>query len=258
MTEWVSKTNHIKAIVDRDVAVLRIDRPEKLNALTREMRRDLASAIRFFGNGTSVRGLVLTGTGRAFSAGEDLSKTVEEVSEGLEEGVESFHDITRAVLGTAVPMVAALNGLAVGGASEITMCFDRRIGTPNAGYFMPENQIGLVISNASSLLLNRLMKPSDAMALVLGGQRMNADEALSVGLIDEIVPEDKLIDTAVTTILGWTANRNSTAAHLKLLRPDPDRIEAAFARETVLAASVWDSGESQKGIDRFLAAHRSS
>ena len=112
------------------------------------MRRELAAILRHFGDGHLVRGIVVTGTGRAFSAGLDLEEAAELPPGGLIAAVEMFHDITRAALQTRVPVVAALNGIAVGGAGEMTLCFDARLGTPAAEYFLPENNIGLTISNA--------------------------------------------------------------------------------------------------------------
>ena len=98
----------------RGVAVLTLDRPEKLNALDLAMRLRLATVIRELGTGGLVRGIVLTGAGRAFSAGADLQDPLTTDAE-VREAFESVHDITRAVLETRVPVVAAVNGLAVGG-----------------------------------------------------------------------------------------------------------------------------------------------
>src|SRR5687767_6549231 len=113
MTQWTPVTGRIDVRHDRDVAIITLNRPEKLNALTVDMRRELAAAIRVFGDGTASRGIVLTGTGRAFSAGEDLSRTVDEAQAGFDSVVELFHDITRALLQTKVPTIAAINGVAV-------------------------------------------------------------------------------------------------------------------------------------------------
>src|SRR5262249_60482471 len=92
---------------------------------------------------------------------------------GLIADVELFHDITRAALETELPVVGALNGIAVGGACEMTLCFDARIGTPAAEFFLPENSIGLTISNASSLLLPRLVR-HPAERLDMGAARSRA------------------------------------------------------------------------------------
>ncbi|CAL9593047.1 AMP-binding protein [Streptomyces sp. enrichment culture] len=238
--------------VVRDVAVLTLRRPEKLNALDVPTRRRLAALVREFGTGDRVRGIVLTGEGRAFSAGEDL-RCAPTTDAGVREAFESFHDITRAILRTRVPVVAAVNGLAVGGASEITLCCDTRIGTPATEYYQPENGRGLTVSNASSVLLGRLVG-SHAMRLVLGSPRIGADEALRIGLLDEIVEPGALIGRAVDTVVDWTPEGNTTALHLALLRPRPEEIEAAFAREDLAAREAWESGALSAGIEGFWSA----
>ncbi|MFE5501240.1 AMP-binding protein [Amycolatopsis japonica] len=237
--------------VIRGVAVVTLRRPEKLNAMDVATRLRLASVIREFGTGESVRGIVLTGEGRAFSAGEDL-QSAPSTEAGMREAFASFHDITRAILETRVPVIAAVNGIAVGGASEITLCCDARIGTPATEYFQPENGRGITISNASSVLLRRLVG-NHATRLVLGSPRVRADEALRIGLLDEIVEPGALIDRAVCTVIDWTPEGNTTALHLALLRPRPEDVEAAFAREDLAAAQTWESGVLSAGIKSFLS-----
>lgn len=238
--------------VIRGVAVLTFQRPDKLNALDVATRLRLAAAIRGFGTGERVRGIVLTGAGRAFSAGEDLQNAPSTDAE-VRAAVESFHDITRAILETRVPVVAAVNGLAVGGASEITLCCDTRIGTPATEYYQPENIRGLTISNASSVLLRRLVG-NHAMRMILGSPRIRADEALRIGLLDEIVEPGELVGRAIDTVIEWTPEGSTTALHLALLRPQAAEIEAAFAREDRAASTAWESGALSAGIERYWSA----
>jgi enoyl-CoA hydratase len=244
-----ARAGHVSVDIVDDVAVLTLRRPEKLNALDVATRLQLARVIRDLGTGEAVRGIVLTGEGRAFSAGEDLSSPPT-TDAGFHEAFASFHDITRAILQTRVPVVAAVNGIAVGGASEITLCCDARIGTPATVYFQPENARGITISNASSVLLPRLVG-SHAMRIVLGSPRIDAQEALRIGLIDEVVEPDALISRAVETVRAWTPEGGTTAVHLPLLRPQLDEIEAAFAREDAAAQVSWESGLLTAGVAGF-------
>jgi enoyl-CoA hydratase len=259
-------TDLIDVAIEQDVAVITINRPDKLNALTGAMRRDLAAALREYGHGeprgrppgggadgggSGVRGIVLTGAGRAFCAGEDLREAAAQPAGGLIEEVELFHDITRAALSTRVPVVAAVNGIAVGGGSEITLCCDARIGSTAAEYYLPENKLGLTISNASSLLLPRLVG-SRAIRLVLESPRLDARECLAAGLLDEVVEPAALIGTAVDLVRRWTRPGMATLAHLRLLRPPMDEVERAFARETEAARHVDETGIAMAGVGRFL------
>lgn len=253
MTDAPPGELHLDVAVIDDVAVMTFRRPERLNALNQGTRLELARQIREHGTGDGVRGIVLTGTGRAFSAGEDLSEIDVQDQSGLLKAVEIFHDVTRAILETRVPVVAAVNGLAVGGASEVSMCCDARIGSPEAEFYLPENGTGLAISNASSLLIRRLVG-RHATRIVLASPRVKADEALSIGLLDEITPADGLVTRAIAQVHEWTPEGGATAAHLRLLRPSPEEIASAIARENVAAAEVWDTGATRAGIDRFRAA----
>lgn len=240
---------HLTVDVVRDVAVLTLDRPDKLNALDVATRLRLAALVREHGTGATVRGIVITGRGRAFSAGEDLQQAPTTDDE-VHQAFESFHDITRAILETRVPVVAAVNGIAVGGASEITLCCDARIGTPATSYFQPENARGLTISNATSLLLRRLVG-NHAMRMVLASPRVPADEALRIGLLDEVVDPDALLDRAIDTVHAWTPDGGTTALHLALLRPLLAEVEAAFGREDAAAREAWTSGLLTAGVAGF-------
>ncbi|MFG1941879.1 enoyl-CoA hydratase/isomerase family protein [Nonomuraea sp. NPDC048826] len=241
----------IDITVRDEVAVITLNRPDKLNALTAGMRKDLAQAVRDHGDG-SVRGIVVTGTGRAFSAGEDIN---EAVGQSLLDEVALFHDLTRAVLQTRVPVVAAVNGLCVGGAAEWTLCFDARLGTSAAEYFLPENHIGLSISNASSLLLRRLLG-GRALRFVLDSSRISAEEAQRLGILDELVTPDALLDTAIGLVHRWTLPGTATGVHLRLLRPSLEEVEAAFAVETEAAKEVEASGIARAGMTRFVNRDR--
>jgi len=252
MAAWGAGSGHIDVSVQEAVAVVTLRRPDKLNALTVGMRLELAVILRHFGTGDPVRGIVLTGAGRAFSAGEDLHAAAELPPGSLVAEAELFQDITRAALETRVPLVAALNGIAVGGAAEMTLCFDTRIGTPAAEYYFPENNIGLTISNAASMLLPRLAGPK-AMRLIMECARISAQDALASGLLDEIVEQAELIETAIRIVHRWTQPGAATTAHLQLLRPPLGAVEQAIAAETEAARGIDEAGIARAGINRFVS-----
>lgn len=250
MTTYTDPATYLGVEIVRETAVITFRRPEALNALDVPTRIELARLIRRFGTGDEVRGLVLTGEGRAFSAGEDLKAV--ETSDDADPlaAVETFHDITRAVLETRVPVIAAVNGIAVGGASEVAMSCDLRIGSTAAEFFMPENGIGLTISNASSLFLRRLVG-RHATRIVLGSRRLGAEEAQAIGLLDEVVAPDDLVARTLEVVHELTPEGGATAYHLGLLRPSPEEVEAAIARENAAALDAWNSGVIAAGVERF-------
>jgi len=218
MAAWGTESGHIEVTVQDAVAVVTLRRPHRLNALTADMRRELAAILRHFGGGEQVRGIVVTGAGRAFSAGLDLREAAGLPPGGLIADVELFHDITRAALQTRVPVVGAPNGIAAGGACEMTLCFDARIGSPAAEFYLPENSIGLTISNASGMLLP-LLVGHNTMRIVMESARIGARDGLAIGLLDDIVEQADPIETVIGLVHRWTKPGSATAAHLRLLRP---------------------------------------
>lgn len=235
------------------VAVLRLSRPEVLNALTIEMLADLAGGLRWYGRDGRAAAVVLVGDGRAFSAGDDLK-----VTESLDPGafdalIDGFQDVTRAIYETDVPVIAALNGIAVGGAAEIACACDLRVGGPASELLFPENGLGLTISNGSTAILPALVGPR-ATGLVLLGERIPADRVRQLGLLDVVVDDPADVEAAAVRIgerLG--ADGTATRLHLAMLRLPADVVERALQREREAATEAWERGWPQAGIRRFLA-----
>jgi enoyl-CoA hydratase/carnithine racemase len=249
---WESRSGDVVVEQEGSIATLRLDRPDKLNALSIPMLQDVGAALAWLGEGREAQAVVLTGTGRAFSAGDDLPATESLTRTDFEGLLSSFQELTRAVLRSSVPVVAALNGIAVGGAAELTLACDARVGHPGSDYLFPENDVGLTISNASTYLLPRLIG-SRALPLVLDARRISGTEAHRLGLIDHLVerPED-VLPKAVEVARKWVERGLATRFHLKLLRPPLEEVEAAIDRENRVGAEAWEAGTAQAGIKRFL------
>ncbi|MCO5594561.1 hypothetical protein L7F22_048593 [Adiantum nelumboides] len=256
MTGPSTTGEHVDVDVIRDVAVLTLDRPGKLNALDVATRLRLAELIRGHGAGDTVRGIVLTGRGRAFSAGRTSprSRPPSPRSTGPSRASTTSRAPSWRPASRSSP---PSNGLAVGGASEITLSCDARIGTPATEYFQPENARGLTISNATSLLLPRLVG-NNAMRMVLASPRISADEALRIGLLDEVVEADGLLDRAIGPSMRGPPDGGTTALHLALLRPLAAEVEAAFAREDAAAHESWTSGLLTAGVAGFWNARETT
>jgi enoyl-CoA hydratase/carnithine racemase len=233
------------------IAVLQLDRPEKLNALNLPMLQDIRDGFEHLDQ-SDANGVVITGSGRAFSAGDDLPAT-ESLREGdFKELLDSFQGLTRAVLSSSTPVVAALNGISVGGAAEFTLCCDARIGFSGSDYLFPENNVGLTISNASTYLLPRIIG-SHALPLVLDGRRIDGTEAHRLGLIDYFVDSpEEVVPRAIEVVRRWSERGLATRFHLRMLRPSMEEIEAAIARENAIGTQAWKSGTAEEGISRFL------
>jgi enoyl-CoA hydratase len=239
--------------IDR-VAVITLSRPEVLNALNLEALHALASALDEHGTGSG--GIVITGEGRAFSSGDDLKASEGMSRETFAEVIDGFQEITRAILRTHVPVAAALNGIAVGGAAEISFACDLRVGCPATEFLLPENGLGLTISNGSTVTLPALLGRR-AIGVVLSGERIDAARAQALGLVDVMVDDPaEVVPEAVQRVSALTAEGMATALHLRMLRPKADEIERALQVERDAALESWDQGLPQQGIERFVRSRR--
>jgi enoyl-CoA hydratase len=256
VSPWQSSSDQVDVRWHGRIAVVLFDRPDQLNALSLPMLADVGSALRLLGTGEACDGIVLTGAGRAFSAGDDLPGTEHLERSDFDKLIELFQELTRGVLASEVPVVAALNGIAVGGSAELTLACDARVGHPGSDYLFPENNVGLTISNASTYLLPRLVG-SRALPLVLDGTRISGDRARELGLIDVFVDSaEEVLPSAVSLLERWSDRGLATRFHLRMLRPPLAEVEAAIAMENTVAAEVWESGIPVEGIRRFLEEQR--
>jgi enoyl-CoA hydratase/carnithine racemase len=250
--DWSPVTDGLRAEVTDGVGMIRLSRPKLLNALDLPTLRDLSSAITWYGTEGRTDGLVITGEGKVFSAGDDLKASSEVDRDTFIEIIEAFQDVTRAILRTEVPVIAGVNGIAVGGAAEIVCACDLRVGCPESDFMFPENFLGLTITNGASVTLPGLVGRR-AMGLILMGQRLPAGQALSLGLIDVMVDEPREVEAEARRIAAALGEEGrATPLHLAMLRPPPQGIEHALQREKDAAAEAFDRGWVQAGIKRFL------
>jgi 2-(1,2-epoxy-1,2-dihydrophenyl)acetyl-CoA isomerase len=175
-----------------EILRLTLNRPEKLNALDPALLRDIAAAIRE-ASGT-YRVVIVDGAGEAFTAGVDL----EAIDPG-EDPVDLFQDLTRAVLEFEGIVIGQLHGWVVGGGFEWTLAFDLRYAAESATFKCPESEIGVPISNASSLLLPMTVGLGRARELLYTAREVDAGEAAEMGLVSDVVPEDTLHDRVMET-----------------------------------------------------------
>ncbi len=190
---------------------MRLARPDKANALTRAMLADIADAAAE-GAAAGARALVLTGAGKVFSAGADL----EAARAGL--ATDPVWDRASAAI-AAFPglSVAALNGTLAGGAFGLALACDCRLAVPDAAFFYPVMRLGYRPQPADPGRLSRLIGPGRAAMILLAGQRIDAQEALSWGLIDRIIPPETLLDAARALCADALAAAPAHAAAIKAM-----------------------------------------
>jgi len=180
---------------DGSVATVTLNRPDRLNALDRSTRWDLIGALRDVGADPAVRAVVLTGTGRAFCVGQDLA-AVEELEHADETVAGSYNPIAKTIADMPKPVVAAVNGLAVGAGMGLALACDLRIAADTASFACAFGKVGLVPDTAVSWYLVRELGYARAFWLAASGRSVAASEAHALGLLNEVVPAGELADRA--------------------------------------------------------------
>ena len=191
---------------------LQLDRPERRNALTVELVRRLADAVLEAGADSQVRLIALTGSPPAFCAGGDLADLGAVADEGALAVTEvvygQFHRLVHALSDVPVPVVAAVDGPALGAGLDLALACDLRIATEAAVFASSWIAVGLVPGMGGAHLLSRAVGSTRASEMVLLGRQVRADEALSWGLVNEVVPEQALaerVDALGTQLSGLSA-----------------------------------------------------
>ena len=191
-----------------------IDRPDKANALTEAMLRDLTAAFDDLAARDDLRAVILTGAGTVFSAGADLA----DARNGLAVSPE-WERLSARVASMPCLTIAALNGTAAGGSLGMVLACDLRLAVPQAKFFYPVMRLGFLPRPGDPERLVALIGPARAKMILMAGQRIAADEALAWGLVDRLVAPDDLLATAgalATDALG--ASRDHVAAIKSLIR----------------------------------------
>lgn len=179
------------------LALLTIRRPEKLNALNRQLISELSEAFRITANDASIKALILTGAGeKAFVAGADIGEIARTNAIEAEQISRRGQEIFRALETMRKPSVAAINGFALGGGLELAMCCAIRIASPNAKLGQPEVKLGIVPGYGGTQRLPRLVGRGRALELLLSGEPIDAAEAYRIGLVNALAPQAELIATA--------------------------------------------------------------
>ena len=186
--------------VDRrgSTVLLTFSRPEKLNAISSQMLVELDGSLERAEHDDEVRAVVLTGAGdRAFVAGADIGEYVEMDQEGFARYQRESRRVFSRIDGFPKPVIAAVNGYALGGGFEIVLCCDVVIAATTARFGLPEGLLGLSPGGGGTQRLTRAAGPFVAADVLLSARRLTAEDALRLGLVAEVVEPDRLLETAL-------------------------------------------------------------
>ncbi len=235
------------------VALITLNRPEKLNALSFGLARELDEALSEYEKDDAIKAVILTGAGeRAFSAGADIHEMAGLTSEELAQRQAFRSEATWHVATFAKPLIGAINGLAYGGAALLSSTLDLRIGCERTQFRFLAASYGRVNSTWSLPLLVGLPK---AKELLYTGRVVAADEALRIGLLNQVVPAGKLIETAVE--IGQMIAKNDARMVQGIKRLLHEQIGTGwrdrYASEEDARASWLEAGHPRDGFKDFLS-----
>jgi enoyl-CoA hydratase len=237
------------------VAIVTMNRPDALNAFNSEQLTAMIATFRALRDDRSVRCVILTGAGeRAFAAGADIKEMVEKSpEEGLAFG-RLGHAMVNAVEGLPQPVIAAVNGFALGGGSEVALACDIRLAAENAVFAQPEVTIGIAPGWGATQRLTRLVGPGFAAELILTGRRVKADEALRIGLVNAVYPLDQLLPEAMKLAKQIAANSPRAVAGAKRLMQLAFNGQIAGGLETEVRhfGESFGTADQREGMRAFV------
>lgn len=240
------------------IAILTLNRPEKLNALSYDLLDRLAEWLDTLELDAGVRALVITGAGEAFSAGADIAGFAPSVAAGGETALRDFcrrgQDVTRRLEGYPKPIVAAVNGLAYGGGCEIAEAMALTVASDEARFCKAEIRLGLLPVFGGTQRLPRLVGRKRALEMILTGEPIDAHRAHEIGLVNRVVPRHRVLPEAIA--LAASIARFPPVAVEACLNSVNRGLEVALDEGLAIEASEFartlPGGDLAEGIAAFL------
>jgi enoyl-CoA hydratase len=248
--------NLIEQDIDsKGILTLRLNRPEKLNALSSEVLQALDEMFSAAKENTKVKALLITGTGKAFCAGADISRLAECNAQSGYQFACDGQDIFRKLETLGKPSLAAINGFAFGGGCELAISATMRIAASTAQFGQPEVKLGVIPGYGGTQRLARLVGKGRALDLCLTGRFINAETALQWGLVSEVVQSDELLDRGKQILSGILAMAPLAIASVMEVidRGYNLSLTDALHLEAVHFAKVCASEDKKEGVAAFLA-----
>ena len=242
---------------EKNIRIISLNRPEKLNSITLEMATELNKAIQDTTNDSSVKCLVISGKGRAFSSGGD----VDEMGEYLPKAgdlfyklTEQIHDSFSTLLTMPKPVINSLNGIIAGGALGIALAGDYRIANKSTKLLSAHFKRGFVPAGGATYILPRLIGLARTQTLFFGGKTLNSNEMLEWGLVHEVVDDDYLNKRTMEMAQELANGPISAIGETKKLLIDSDTLslEQELERERDKNRDSGNSGDAVEGIKAFI------
>jgi enoyl-CoA hydratase len=236
----------------RGVALVTLDRPDALNALSFDLLDELADALEALDREANCRAIVITGSGsRAFAAGADIRELAGQSSASLH--AEGRFGVWDRIAAIGLPMIAAVRGVALGGGCELAMTCDMIVAAEDATFGQPEIRLGVMPGAGGTQRLTRSIGKAKAMAMILTGDTIGAMQAEAMGLVSRVVPSEATVDVALElasriAALPPIAIRAAKAA---ILAADQAPLHEGLAAERDAFFALFDTADQSEGMAAF-------
>lgn len=252
--------SNVEYELDDSIATVRLNRPEKLNAFTFAMIEQIRDAVERAAADQSVVAIIITGTGRAFSAGLDAADLARSTSEGAPSSARDSDPaelpaLFSYLLRVPKPVIAAVNGVAAGGGFVLAMMCDLRFASADASFTTVFSKRGLIAEHGTAWLLPRIVGTSRALDLLWSSRRFDAAEAYRIGFVDRVTPRENLLDQtrAYLRELASNVSPNSLAViKSEVYRHWSLAMEPAFRDAHELMTAVLKHPDAAEGVASFV------
>ena len=247
--------NNIQYQVTHNVATITLDRPDKFNSFIRPMALAMQEALDNAAQDASVRCLVIAGSGKAFSAGQDLAEATDPNGPDLNKILtEHYNPIITRIRNISKPVIAAVNGVAAGAGANIALACDIVLVTESASFIQAFSKIGLIPDSGGTFMLPRLIGFQRASALMMTGEKVSARDACMMGMVYKVYPDEVFMDE-VLKMAGTIAQMPTYGLALtkKALNQSlTNNLEQQLALEDELQTLAGNSEDYKEGTSAFL------
>ncbi|WP_425807855.1 enoyl-CoA hydratase-related protein [Desulfitobacterium sp. Sab5] len=244
----------VELVIDEGVGVITINNPP-VNALTLDVRAQLKDVLQEVEQNADIRAIVITGAGpKCFVAGADIKDFPNQFEVGPRENATIYKEMFSYLENTPRPVVAALNGLALGGGLELALSCDLRIADEKAKFGLTEVTLGLVPGLGGTQRLARLVGPAKAKELLFTGKMVKADEAMQLGLVNQVVPNGEALNEALKLAKKLAKSAGVAIGYDKYLvnKGLELNLEDALELEMQYVEKVFKTEDLREGLDAFI------
>ena len=241
--------------VEDGVFIITINRPDKLNALNKTVIEELSQAVDEINKNKKIKCAIITGAGpKAFVAGADISEFLTLDTDGGEALAKKGQEMVfNKIEQSTKPIVAAVNGFALGGGCELAMSCHFRLASENAKFGQPEVNLGLIPGYGGTQRLTQLVGKGKAMELMMTGSMIDANEAKQLGLVNHVTTAEELLPkTKALLELIMTKGPNAIAKVIAAVNAYYDKSQDGFAAEAKLFGDCFGTDEMKEGVNAFL------